>query len=198
MLKKREALPRAPSPASTSTASRASARATSARLLADAGHHPQPPQGRRGDRERAPHPAIAARAHGSFAAWLDAHHPRAKAGVGRSCSSETSVFTGGEIIGEFLMSIGYLPGAHREELPGVRRGRAAEAAVDGVGRGIRSVGRHDVMERRAAFVGAPGPRAAIPGCAGGARRGGRQAPPLRPTGDRSVGLRPTVAAQGRL
>jgi DNA-3-methyladenine glycosylase I len=26
-------------------------------------------------------------------------------------------FTGGEITGEFLMSIGYLPGAHREDCP---------------------------------------------------------------------------------
>ena len=27
------------------------------------------------------------------------------------------VFTGGEIVGEFLMSIGYLPGAHHAECP---------------------------------------------------------------------------------
>ena len=27
------------------------------------------------------------------------------------------VFTGGEIVGEFLMSIGYLPGAHAEDCP---------------------------------------------------------------------------------
>ena len=27
------------------------------------------------------------------------------------------LFTGGEIVGEFLMSIGYLPGAHAEDCP---------------------------------------------------------------------------------
>jgi DNA-3-methyladenine glycosylase I len=30
-------------------------------------------------------------------------------------------FTGGEIVGEFLMSIGYLPGAHSESCPVHRR-----------------------------------------------------------------------------
>ena len=31
------------------------------------------------------------------------------------------VFTGGEIVGEFLMSIGYLPGAHAPDCPAFRR-----------------------------------------------------------------------------
>ena len=54
--------------------------------------------------------------HGSFAAWLEAHHPRdRKAWV--KLFKETFVFTGGEITGEFLMSIGYLRGAHREDCP---------------------------------------------------------------------------------
>jgi DNA-3-methyladenine glycosylase I len=30
---------------------------------------------------------------------------------------QTFKFTGGEIVGEFLMSTGYLPGAHREDCP---------------------------------------------------------------------------------
>jgi glyoxylase-like metal-dependent hydrolase (beta-lactamase superfamily II) len=30
-------------------------------------------------------------------------------------------FTGGEIVGEFLMSLGYLPGAHREDCPAFKR-----------------------------------------------------------------------------
>jgi DNA-3-methyladenine glycosylase I len=30
---------------------------------------------------------------------------------------KTFRFTGGEIVGEFLMSIGYLPGAHAENCP---------------------------------------------------------------------------------
>jgi len=55
---------------------------------------------------------IAIRAsHGSFADWLDAHHPRAKADWVK-LFRDTFKFTGGEIVGEFLMSLGYLPGAH--------------------------------------------------------------------------------------
>ena len=50
--------------------------------------------------------------HGSFAAWLDASHPRSKA-AWVALFRETFRFTGGEITGEFLMSTGYLPGAHR-------------------------------------------------------------------------------------
>lgn len=49
--------------------------------------------------------------HGSFAAWLQAHHPRAKADWVK-LFGKTFRFTGGEIVGEFLMSIGRLPGAH--------------------------------------------------------------------------------------
>ena len=48
---------------------------------------------------------------GSFAAWLDAHHPLSKAEWIRLFKQEF-VFTGGEIVGEFLISTGYLPGAH--------------------------------------------------------------------------------------
>ncbi len=54
--------------------------------------------------------------HGSFAAWLDAHHPRSKAEWVR-LFKQTFRFTGGEITGEFLMSTGYLPGAHAETCP---------------------------------------------------------------------------------
>lgn len=54
--------------------------------------------------------------HGSFADWLDAHHPREKADWVKLFKS-TFRFTGGEITGEFLMSIGYLPGAHHEACP---------------------------------------------------------------------------------
>ncbi len=55
-------------------------------------------------------------AHGSFADWLDSHHPRDKAGWVR-LFKKTFRFTGGEITGEFLMSTGYLPGAHHEACP---------------------------------------------------------------------------------
>ncbi|HZB90236.1 MAG TPA: DNA-3-methyladenine glycosylase I [Stellaceae bacterium] len=54
--------------------------------------------------------------HGSFAAWLDAHHPRPKAEWVKLFKN-TFRFTGGEIVGEFLMSLGYLPGAHQEWCP---------------------------------------------------------------------------------
>lgn len=54
--------------------------------------------------------------HGSFAAWLDAHHPRSKPDWVK-LFKKTFRFTGGEITGEFLMSTGYLPGAHVPECP---------------------------------------------------------------------------------
>jgi DNA-3-methyladenine glycosylase I len=54
--------------------------------------------------------------HGSFAAWIAAHHPRAKEEWVK-VFRKTFRFMGGEIVGEFLMSIGYLPGAHAEDCP---------------------------------------------------------------------------------
>jgi DNA-3-methyladenine glycosylase I len=65
--------------------------------------------------------------HGSFAAWLDAHHPLPKAGWVK-LFKQTFRFTGGEIVGEFLMSTGYLPGAHREDCPVYRRIARAKPA----------------------------------------------------------------------
>ncbi|HEX7024139.1 MAG TPA: DNA-3-methyladenine glycosylase I [Gemmatimonadales bacterium] len=70
------------------------------------------------------------RSHGSFAGWLDAHQfmdgkaqgrkgaagPRIKA-EWVALFKQTFRFTGGEIVGEFLLSTGYLPGAHRESCP---------------------------------------------------------------------------------
>ncbi|MEQ8371339.1 MAG: DNA-3-methyladenine glycosylase I, partial [Alphaproteobacteria bacterium] len=53
---------------------------------------------------------------GSFAGWLDAHHPQDHAGWVR-LFKQTFRFTGGEITGEFLMSTGYLAGAHRADCP---------------------------------------------------------------------------------
>ena len=58
--------------------------------------------------------------HGSFAAWLDAHHPCSKAEWVK-LFRRTFRFTGGEIVGEFLMSTGYLPGAHAPDCPVYRR-----------------------------------------------------------------------------
>ncbi len=54
--------------------------------------------------------------HGSFGGWLDAHHPLEKAEWVK-LFKKTFKFTGGEITGEFLMSTGYLPGAHIPECP---------------------------------------------------------------------------------
>ena len=54
--------------------------------------------------------------HGSFAAWLDRHHPRTRDEWAR-LFKKTFVFTGGEIVGEFLISTGYLPGAHDPDCP---------------------------------------------------------------------------------
>jgi DNA-3-methyladenine glycosylase I len=54
--------------------------------------------------------------HGSFAAWLDAHHPLTKPAWVKLFKT-TFTFTGGEITGEFLLSTGYLAGAHEPECP---------------------------------------------------------------------------------
>ena len=86
-----------------------------ARLLADAGII----------RNRAKVDAVIANARtvlelsteaGSFARWLDAHHPLSRE-EWRKLFARTFVFTGGEIVGEFLISLGYLPGAHRSDCP---------------------------------------------------------------------------------
>ena len=53
---------------------------------------------------------------GSFAAWLDAHHPRPKAEWVK-LFKQTFRFTGEEITGEFLLSTGYLRGAHEPRCP---------------------------------------------------------------------------------
>ncbi len=56
------------------------------------------------------------RTHGSFAGWLETHHPRA-ADEWQGLFKKTFVFTGGEIVRSFLMSTGYLPGAHDVSCP---------------------------------------------------------------------------------
>jgi DNA-3-methyladenine glycosylase I len=54
--------------------------------------------------------------YGSFAGWLDAHHPQTKEAWAKLFKS-TFRFTGPEIVNEFLMSTGYLPGAHDAACP---------------------------------------------------------------------------------
>ena len=56
------------------------------------------------------------REYGSFAAWLDAHHPRSREEWVK-LFKKTLRFTGGEIVNEFLMSLGYLDGAHVASCP---------------------------------------------------------------------------------
>jgi len=54
--------------------------------------------------------------YGSFKEWLNKHHPKTKEEWVK-LFKQTFRFTGGEIVNEFLMSIGYLPGAHAETCP---------------------------------------------------------------------------------
>jgi len=53
---------------------------------------------------------------GSFKNWLDAHYPLTLA-EWIKLFKKTFKFTGGEIVNEFLMSTGYLPGAHSPDCP---------------------------------------------------------------------------------
>jgi len=53
---------------------------------------------------------------GSFKNWLDHHHPLKKEAWVK-LFKKTFKFTGGEITGEFLMSSGYLAGAHAKNCP---------------------------------------------------------------------------------
>ena len=54
--------------------------------------------------------------HGSFAAWIEDHHPLQLADWVK-LMRKTFVFMGPEVVNEFLMSIGYLPGAHDADCP---------------------------------------------------------------------------------
>jgi DNA-3-methyladenine glycosylase I len=49
--------------------------------------------------------------YGSFQHWLKQHHPASKEAWVK-LFKKTFRFTGGEIVNEFLMSTGFLPGAH--------------------------------------------------------------------------------------
>lgn len=53
---------------------------------------------------------------GSFENWLKQHHPKTKEEWVKLFKKHFR-FTGGEIVNEFLMSIGYLKGAHAETCP---------------------------------------------------------------------------------
>ena len=53
---------------------------------------------------------------GSFEKWLEHHHPK-ELPEWMKLFKKTFKFTGGEIVNEFLMSIGYLKGSHDENCP---------------------------------------------------------------------------------
>ncbi len=55
--------------------------------------------------------------HGSFQKWLDHNHPLPKDDWLKLFKKSGFKFVGGEIINEFLMSTGYLPGAHEKSCP---------------------------------------------------------------------------------
>lgn len=63
------------------------------------------------------------REFGSFKNWLDAHHPRSKEEWVKLFKKQFK-FMGGEIVGEFLMSTGYLAGAHDASCPVAEKIRA--------------------------------------------------------------------------
>jgi DNA-3-methyladenine glycosylase I len=60
------------------------------------------------------------REHGSFKGWLDANRMLSKEEWIR-LFRKTLVFTGGEIVNEFLVSTGYLAGAHDRDCPIYRK-----------------------------------------------------------------------------
>lgn len=70
--------------------------------------------------------------HGGFAEWIRAHHPLRKSDWVKQFR-RTFRFTGGEITGEFLMSIGYLPGTHRPDCPAFEQIRKARPPWMAVG-----------------------------------------------------------------
>jgi DNA-3-methyladenine glycosylase I len=53
---------------------------------------------------------------GSFLNWLDYHHPKSQEEWNK-IFKKTFKFVGMEIVNEFLIGIGFLPGAHTEDCP---------------------------------------------------------------------------------
>lgn len=65
--------------------------------------------------------------YASFSGWLNHHHPLSKEEWVK-LFKQTFLFTGGEIVGEFLMSTGYLEGAHDADCPVYEKILAAHPA----------------------------------------------------------------------
>jgi len=66
------------------------------------------------------------KSHGSFRQWLQAMHPLSRE-EWTNLFRKTFFFTGGEIVNEFLMSTGLLPGAHLPDCPVHAASRVAGA-----------------------------------------------------------------------
>lgn len=66
---------------------------------------------------------------GSFKKWIDHHHPKTKEEWVK-IFKKTFKFTGVEIVNEFLMSTGYLPGAHVESCGIYKKVKKARPAWD--------------------------------------------------------------------
>ena len=64
---------------------------------------------------------------GSLKNWIDHHHPKTKEEWVKIFKT-TFRFTGGEIVNEFLMSTGYLAGAHVESCPVYKKVAKAKPA----------------------------------------------------------------------
>ncbi len=58
--------------------------------------------------------------YGGFGRWIEAHHPLSRMEWCKLFRATFS-FMGKEVVGEFLMSIGYLAGAHTDQCPISRR-----------------------------------------------------------------------------
>jgi DNA-3-methyladenine glycosylase I len=58
--------------------------------------------------------------YGSFEEWLEQHYPRSLEEWVK-LFKKTFRFTGGEIVNEFLTSIGYMPGTHDERCPAYKK-----------------------------------------------------------------------------
>jgi DNA-3-methyladenine glycosylase I len=69
--------------------------------------------------------------HGGFACWIDAHAPQ-DLDDWVKLFRKTFRFTGKEVVNEFLMSTGTLPGAHRPDCPVMARIAEAKAAVSSI------------------------------------------------------------------
>ncbi len=114
------------------------------RLLNDAGIIRNKLEGQCRNRERQKDPGAAEEPRLPSRPGLRAHHPLTKAEWVKLFKKQF-VFTGGEIVGEFLMSIGYLPGTHAEDCPVYKKIAAADRLGCWRPEGHEVIQRHEVF-----------------------------------------------------